>query len=480
MDRLFYKYRGDSPFTESIITSGKVFLATAHQLNDPFECTVQDISKPWMDERIKEMMQAAVAGFVVTARRSITNGQGFFGCALSEVPRVVDAIVSSGDLTKSYDAYRAFILERTGHPPSDCRALFAKVDEQLVETGIFSMSSDPAQPQMWAHYADQHRGLNLGFREVAGAKLADPAHCLPVIYSDVLPEMAAEGLQTAMTMALDPTGRMYTSSLRLSFTDETFQRVVTTKPTSWSYEQEFRYIEPFGGLCDWPGVLAECTFGLRCSEARRRHYIELLESHVPNDVQLFEMRIRHGTNSMERVPLDPPLARSRRPPREEDASSGEKPEPLSLDEFAARMQQLVQQERYGEVIFQTEENLKLNPGSAALLHMKATAHGLAHEHAKAYDLFRELADRYPDVAAGWYGMACAVESMGKLDDVVPLLRRAYALEPDDPSITLNLGVHLVRDPETRAEGLTFLRQAEKLGHRRARRIINEVESGAGV
>jgi hypothetical protein len=83
------------------------------------------------------------------------------------------------------------------------------------------MSSDPTQALMWAHHADQHRGLCLGFRQAAGSKLADPAHCLPVIYSDALPEMDGKGLQVTMSMAIDPSGRGYTSSFKLSFTDKT-------------------------------------------------------------------------------------------------------------------------------------------------------------------------------------------------------------------------------------------------------------------
>jgi hypothetical protein len=31
MNKVLHKYRGDSPFTEGIIMSGKVFLATAHR-----------------------------------------------------------------------------------------------------------------------------------------------------------------------------------------------------------------------------------------------------------------------------------------------------------------------------------------------------------------------------------------------------------------------------------------------------------------
>ncbi len=475
MDRIFYKYRSDSKFTESIITSGKIFLATAHQLNDPFECSIKDICKDWMDEKIKEGMQASLAGFGLEASRAIRNGESFFNIPAAAVQNTLDSVFQAGNLEASYEAWRRFILEQTGHPPSDCRALFQKLDSQLVETGIFSLSSDPTQELMWAHYADQHRGICLGFSQVAGSKLADPKHCLPVIYSDSLPEMDKGGLQTSMSIAMDELGRPYTSSLKLAFTDKTFQRVVTTKPTSWAYEQEVRYIEPFGGLCNWPGPLAECTFGLRCRDDRRRYYIDLLETHAPNDVQLFEMKAKPGTNSIERVPLSPPVARSRVTIKKTPSSTPDQEE-LSVEAFAARMQQLIQKECYGEVIFQTGENLKLNPSSAVLLHLKATAHGLAHEHSIAYEIFRDLAEQYPDVAAGWYGMACAVESMGRPSEAVPFLERAYDLDPHDSSIALNLGLHLVGNRETRAKGLNCLREAERLGHRRARRIINQIEA----
>jgi tetratricopeptide (TPR) repeat protein len=474
MDIVLYKYRSDSKFTESIITSGKVYLATAHQLNDPFECTLQDIGKEWMDKHIEEGMQAALAGFASEAEKTIERDESFFGLKSSATRVALNSVLSAGGLSQSYDAWREFILERTGHPPSDIRPMFQKIDAQLVETGIFSMSSDPAQPPMWAHYADQHRGLCLGFRQASGSRLADPAHCLPVIYSDRLPEMDDQGLNVTMAMSMDPSSRLYTSSLKLAFTDKTFQRVVTTKPTYWSYEQEVRYIEPFSGPCSWPGELAECTFGLRCREDVRLRYIDLLETHVSNDVQLFEMRTKHGTSALERVPLDPPVARSRRPAEQKEANAVGSA-PLSMQEFAAWMQQLLQQERYGEVIYQTGENLKLNPSSPMLLHLKATAHGRAGEHTAAFDIFQQLRDQHPNFAGAWYGMACALEQMGRPNDVVPLLQRASQLDPNDPSIALNLGVHLTGNPETKSEGLAHLRRAEKLGHRRARQIIDRVE-----
>jgi hypothetical protein len=477
MDKVGYKYRTDSDYTEEILKSGKVFLATAHQLNDPFECSLRDISKDWLEEQIRTSMQAALTGFIMSAHQAVQGGGSFMGLRPSDVQETLASISAAVDVEASYDAMRAFFKRHTGRPTSDCRTMYSKIDEQLVETGIFSMSSDPCQPLMWAHYSGEHRGLCFGFRSVVGSKLADPDHCLPVTYSDELPVMDGPGLQTSLKMAMDEAGRPYTSSLKVAFTDKTFQRIVTTKPTAWSYEQEIRYIEPFSGLCDWPGEFAECTFGLRCPDGRRRSYIDLLEEYVPNDVLLFEIRAKPGKNALERVPLNPPLARTRRRAPSQPETL-EESVPQSHDTFMARMQQLIQQERYGEVIFQTAENLKRNPSDPQLMHIKATAHGLAQEHMLAYELYQKLTESYPDVAAGWYGMACALQLMGRLEQVVTLFECAYRLNPNDPSIALNLGLHLVQDSKRREEGLACLRRAERLGHRRARRIIDDVESGS--
>jgi hypothetical protein len=111
MDKVFHKYRTDSEFTESIITSAKVFLATAHQLNDPFECSLKDISQDWMNEQNKQSMQASLAGFALTAHRAIESGGDFFGLRHSAIQKALDRVSSAGNLERSYDAWRAFMLE---------------------------------------------------------------------------------------------------------------------------------------------------------------------------------------------------------------------------------------------------------------------------------------------------------------------------------------------------------------------------------
>lgn len=471
LGQVFYKYRSDSPFTEEIINSGNVFLATAHQLNDPFECSLQDISQDWLDGHLKEQMQASISGFLMSAFQAKRERHDFFGTPPGEIDAALKAALASDDLEAKYDGIHDFVKAAQGRPLSDCRLLYRKIDNQLTKIGIFSMSAEPVQALMWAHYGQDHRGLNLGFRATIGSKLANPEHCLPVVYSDDLPTVPSTGLQTVMSFAADELGRLYTASVKVAFSDPTLQRVVTTKPTDWAYEQEYRYIEGFGGTVPWPGELAECTFGLRCPDERRRHYIELLRKNVSNNVDLFEVRRREGSNALERVPFDPPVIRGRkrtktkRPPKKRM---------LTNKDFFAKMDQLLAQEQFGEIILQVEDNLKRRPDDPTLHLYRASAYGHTGDHEKALKIFTQLSEKEPEIADVWYGMGVAQQQLGR-DDAVWSFERAYQLEPNDPSHALNLGSHLIQIPDRFHEGLACLKHADRLGHRRARRLINEAE-----
>lgn len=475
--RVLHKYRADSEYTDQIISTRQVFLATADQLNDPFECTLQDLSQDWVADQIMKGMEAALAGFMRSALFEAEPGRRFFGLRPTQAKKALAKIMSSGRVPESYVAMREFIRRRTGRPPTDCREIFARMDDQLLRTGIFSLSALPGDPLMWAHYGADHKGVCLGFEVGDGSKLADPAHCLPVVYSDELPTMDESGLKTVMTVKAAANGSFAEQEVALD--DPTFQRVVATKPTEWRYEQEYRYIERRGGLQPWPGRLVEFTFGLRCSDDRRRHYIDLLEKCLPSDVLLFEMLKVRGTNRLERVPFAQAVAHGRGEPCPVVPQPSVPTSTGTLDPktFADKMHKHLLAHNYDEIIFQTGDNLKRHPNDPMLHGLKAQAHGFAREHNKAYQHFKRLSELVPESADAWFGMGVALTQMDQPMRATAPLRRAYALDPNDPSHALNLGVNLIECHGAIDEGLACLRQADRLGHRRAGRLIQEVESG---
>ena len=79
---IYYKYKSDTKYTEDIFLKRKVYLSTADGLNDPFECSLIDIGNDWIIEKVKELQQAGVLGFVIEAKRAIDRKSLFFGLTL--------------------------------------------------------------------------------------------------------------------------------------------------------------------------------------------------------------------------------------------------------------------------------------------------------------------------------------------------------------------------------------------------------------
>jgi tetratricopeptide (TPR) repeat protein len=475
MQQVYYKYRADSTYTEDIITSSQVFLSTAAGLNDPFECSLQEIGKEWIAKQVEEMQMAGLAGFVMSANRSIKNGADFFGCSPVETERMLEELKVAETLTAKV-AYRAeFMKKQTGHYPTDSRKVFSQIDAQLLDVGIFSMTGNPAHPLMWAHYAGDHTGVCLGFEKIKGSRLDNKEHFLPVIYSDKLPEMDGEGFRIQMSFSIDENMAMYPSSHKIAFGDETFQKAITTKPTAWRYEDEWRYVEPYPGLFDWPAPLTEITFGLRCKEERRNHYVKLCETYITHPIHFFQIVKKRGANELERVPCDVAMSVPKHNQVKKEFPSMDRQE-IPLEEFAVKLQRLLRQEKYGDVLFLVEENLKDSPEDTVLLHYKGVALGYSQQPEEALACFEKITEKLPEVAQSWYQKACALIDLRREEEAKQSLFRAYELDPNDASIAFNLAIQILKTEEdSEQKALPFLKVADKLGHRRAFPIIRDIE-----
>ncbi len=471
---IYYKYKSDSKYTEAIFTSRKVYLSTAEGLNDPFECSLIDIGKEWIIEKIKEMQHAGVSGFLMEAKRSIDNKELFFGLSTTETEKMVEKFKSFKGIEEA-SRYRTQVMKKlTGHPPANIERLFHGFDTQLLNVGIFSLSANPKHQLMWSHYAGEHSGICLGFKKVKGSRLSNPEHFLPVIYSDKLPEMNKNGFKASMSFSVDENGRPYTSSYKIAFSDSTFQKAISTKPKCWQYEEEWRYVEPYPGEFDWPGHLEEIIFGLKCNEERRNHYIKLIEENIEHPVKLYEIRKIRGTNQLEIISLDKnvsePMISSKLNIVEDSQSK------MTAKIFTAKMERLIAQEKYGEVLFQVDENLKHDPNSAFLIDLKGTAHGLAQQPKEALDCFTKLTEICPEIAISWYQKACALIELNRHEEAVIALKKAYEIDPNEASVSFNLGVELLNIGADLEEALSYLKRADRLGHRRAYGIISEIEN----
>ncbi|GGB03392.1 DUF2971 domain-containing protein [Allosediminivita pacifica] len=98
---------------------------------------------------------------------------------------------------------------------------WAKEFRKIVteDNGIISFSSNWSQPLMWAHYADSHKGVALGF-EIPERLLFK----IDYVENRIKPTMDVDHSRASMKILV--------------------QKLLRTKHSEWSYEKEFRLVRP--------------------------------------------------------------------------------------------------------------------------------------------------------------------------------------------------------------------------------------------
>ncbi len=298
---ILYKYKANSEFTDKIFTDKKVWLATAAALNDPFECTIGEIAKDWIDKEINKLKSGHIGGFVHGAIQAIKNRELFYGLNPKQTKEFLKKF-GQKDLDGQHKTVRDFTFRKVGKQVSNPEETFINFDKQLSAVGIFSLSEVYDNDLMWGHYGDSSRGIAIGFEVGEGTKLADPNSCIKVVYSNSRPTFSGNGFRTRIHFFLGTKQNIQD----ISFEDETFQLAISTKKEMWSYEKEWRYIEEVSGLYEYPGLIKELIFGLNCSGDKKKNYVNLISKNLAYPVSFFEMFVPKGLNHLERRPFNVP------------------------------------------------------------------------------------------------------------------------------------------------------------------------------
>lgn len=285
---ILYKYRTDSERTEQIITEGKLWFAKPDTLNDPLECSIQEIAKASIDEFCRIEKEEQLQGFIFTYAFA-PDDRLMWGLPKSRIQRVLDEIRKAKKFRDKYKVYSEFIKWRTGNYPSSPRAKYAKVDEMLSNVGILSLSQKCQEELMWSHYADGGRGIAIGFAVSEGESLTATSACVPVNYSDEVVVMK-DRLKTVLNFTYDDAGKQKFYQTP-AFDDPFLLSVVTTKNTCWEYEQEWRCVEKTAGLKMADKSIAEIVFGPKCPQEIREKYIALVNEHCKEPVSFYEIVI---------------------------------------------------------------------------------------------------------------------------------------------------------------------------------------------
>lgn len=297
---ILYKYRSDSEFTENIFTKKQIWLATPDTLNDPFECSYK-ISLDLIQAHIEEICKARILGFFSSCVMFSREGKTPFGIPKNEIDGFWMSLKPESSLKDHYRLLKEF-QNKHGLSFSDPENMFDQLKKSIKEVGIFSLSSEIDNQLLWAHYADESRGIAIGFGVTSDSRLSNSKHCLKVEYSNDISEKRDIGFNQQVDFYLDPQKRNFSSDIKISFSDPFFQRIISTKPKAWSYENEWRYVEETSGLFSLPAPICEVVFGLRAKKETVEKYKKLaIDSN--NNIQFFQMKKSPSKNILEKYPI---------------------------------------------------------------------------------------------------------------------------------------------------------------------------------
>lgn len=285
---ILYKYRKDTEFTDSIFTENCVWLSTPDKLNDPFECSY-NIPVKIMDDHINKAIQAQVAGFLFAYYKKKEVLDAVFGeDNISQlIQRLNNPLIP---FRKNYDYFLQFCIQG-GWKLTNQTRFFDAFKATLLEIGIFSLSSDIENQLLWAHYADESRGIAIGFSTEESEKLSNEKTCIQVKYNDDFPTLISDGMLVSLSIyaSIENGNLTYDNSLNVSDDDPFLRTVVSTKPKAWAYENEWRYIEKIAGKYPLPGSIREIVFGTRCPPETIRKYMELSRQYLKEPISFFKM-----------------------------------------------------------------------------------------------------------------------------------------------------------------------------------------------
>jgi hypothetical protein len=128
------------------------------------------------------------------------------------------------------------------------------------KSGIFSLSLNPLNELIWAHYGGSHQGFCIGYDVKRLVDFEPNLHyCIDVEYSSTAPVLQHEQFLNATTP------------------HSTLQKILGVKSTPWCYEQEIRIVTTPPGLHEHDyRALRTVYFGLRCPEPTRLAVMEAL------------------------------------------------------------------------------------------------------------------------------------------------------------------------------------------------------------
>ena len=296
---ILYKYT-DFSGAQNILSNRTLRFARASEMNDPFDVYIADLFGMDLDEFFEESRNAGLEALLSSPERvaALTDADVTKIHEHSERLRTV----SAEERARRQERLHALVKADPQHQEMQT-ALERQRDEfaeRFRKQGIFCATSTYSNLLMWAHYADKHQGVVLGFLPDL-EKDSFLRLIRPVRYSPERPNLL-EPPQQQIAAGLPPTP--FDAGKQIN------ERVLYTKSTEWSYEQELRLTFPeeirdgetatFNRF--YANELVEIYLGYRITDDNKAGIIRLAKALNP-DVRVFKARLAKRKYALEFDPV---------------------------------------------------------------------------------------------------------------------------------------------------------------------------------
>lgn len=292
LPEIVYKYVGQAG-ARAILANRTLRFTRPSEMNDPFDVYIDDLFELPVVDLLKQHRLDAI-------ELLMSDPQKFSETMQLDAAEVADmaALIKSSPPEKRAELEAFIVSENIADLYPDMAQLQETMEgqrdqiiAQFQSAGIFCATRNHANLLMWAHYADQHRGVVLGFKPDL-ARDSFLRVLQPVIYTDERPsfygsiDASAAGMSESDIEALN-------------------RRLVYTKSTHWSYEAEERIYVPrevadgesASYLSFYPEELVELYLGCRVSGDFKREIIQAAKS-VNDAVAIFQARPAKGSYAL--------------------------------------------------------------------------------------------------------------------------------------------------------------------------------------
>jgi len=254
-----YKYRSIK-YGQQLLLTGKLRASSFVKLNDPFDLSIDSLFHPSLGndpEEIIDAMNSTLLEYdVIQGKEFSTKLKIIQSCLKNSSSEQIQNLRKEMLISGGLESYME--IAKTFEP------LLIILKDLSKEDGIICFSKRPDINPLWAHYANNHAGIVIGFKpNVARNSLLILAK--EVIYNDQRPFLA----KTMKEYFRNSYSKADTEIMK-----EYLDKLYHSKCKSWSYEEELRvvtqtYIDPQLGYHDfsfYPDEVQDIYFGNKTLE----------------------------------------------------------------------------------------------------------------------------------------------------------------------------------------------------------------------